>query len=143
MEIEREKQAAQQSETQRELEEMRAKIQQMEMENSGRAPGALKRGMSAQGFNLFKPKEEMLVIAAKKMERAAKKGRTDPTALGRVLQTSPSSRRATTCARSPSSSRRTARSSTRWAASTRWSTTCRRWGRRRRTPPTSRGRCRA
>ena len=89
MEIEREKQAAQQSETQKELEEMRAKIQQMEMENSGRAPGALKRGMSAQGFNLFKPKEEMLVIAAKKMERAAKKGRTDPTALGRVLQTLP------------------------------------------------------
>ena len=64
--------------------------------------------MSAQGFNLFKPKEEMLVIAAKKMERAAKKKAPTPRRSAACCRPSPSSRRATTCARSPSSSRRTA-----------------------------------
>ena len=141
MEIEREKQAAQQSETQRELEEMRAKISRWRWRTAAarRAPQA---GHVGAGFNLFKPKEEMLVIAAKKMERA-EEGAHRPHGVGRVLQTLPvlsacNDLRALTELEPANRALFHA-----MGGSTRWSTTCRRWGRRRRTPPTSRGRCRA
>ena len=62
---------------------MRDEIESMA---KGNAPKASMAGMGSSGF---KTVPEMLAVTAKKMARNAKKGRTDPVALGRVIQTLP------------------------------------------------------
>ena len=88
-EAEAAKAAARAKEQEAELEKMRREIAAMA---SGAPGGGLKRGgsiSSALGGAGFKPVPDMIKLKAKKMERAAKAGRTDPVALQRVLQTLP------------------------------------------------------
>ena len=67
-----------------ELQAMRDEIESMA---KGNAPKASMAGMGSSGF---KSVPEMLALAAKKMARkAARGGRTDPVALGRVISTLP------------------------------------------------------